>query len=117
LSLAVEQIKHSHAFIYSYLTFANTESELAFASDFAIPVALAELSDRLITDFYFVVLELSVIEWFYLACLDLLMFSSVTEVMFDLGLSIDSTHTEPSAPGSALDLEFFLSMSSLLHST
>ena len=38
------------------------------------PFALAELSDRLITDVYFVVLELSVIEWFRVVCLDSLMF-------------------------------------------
>jgi len=35
-----------------------------FASDFAIPVALAELSDWLITDVYFLVRKLSVTQWF-----------------------------------------------------
>ena len=54
----------AHAYIYRYINYANTESELAFASDFAIPVALAELSDWLITDVYFVVRELRVNEWF-----------------------------------------------------
>ena len=35
-----------------------------FAGDFAIPVALSELSDWLITDVYFVVRKLSLIERF-----------------------------------------------------
>ena len=64
------QVIHRHTFIYRYVRCANTESELAFASDFAIPVALAELSDQLITLVLFPFRELSVIEWFYLACLD-----------------------------------------------
>ena len=64
LPFVVIQINHGHAFIYRNLRCANTESELAFASDLAIPVALAELSDWLITDVYFVVRELSLIEWF-----------------------------------------------------
>ncbi|PUE38657.1 hypothetical protein B9Z50_16490 [Limnohabitans sp. Bal53] len=64
LPFVVLQFKHGHAFIYRYLRRANTLSELAFASDFAIPVALAELSDRLITDVYFVVRKLNVTQWF-----------------------------------------------------
>lgn len=39
-------------------------SELAFACDFAIPVALSELSDRLITLVLFPVRELSLMAWF-----------------------------------------------------
>ena len=64
LSFVFIQINHGHAYIYRYLRCVNTESELAFASDFAIPVALAELSDRLITLVLFPVREFSVIEWF-----------------------------------------------------
>jgi hypothetical protein len=70
LPFVVIQINHGRAFIYRNLRCANTESELAFASDFAIPVALAELSDQLITLVLLPFRELSVIEWFYLACLD-----------------------------------------------
>ena len=62
LPFVVIQINHGHAFIYRNLRCANTESELAFASDFAIPVALAELSDQLITLVLFPFRELSVIE-------------------------------------------------------
>ena len=79
LPFVVEQIKYSHAFVIWHISCANTWSELAFASDFAIPVALAELSDWLITDVYFVVRELSVIEWFIDPWLNLLMFSSLTD--------------------------------------
>ena len=64
LPFVVIQINHGHAFIYRNLRCANTESELAFASDLAIPVALAELSDWLITNVYFVVRKLSVTQWF-----------------------------------------------------
>jgi len=59
-----------------YISCANTESELAFASDFAIPVALSELSDWLITDVYSVVRKLSVTQWFnenFLICRSLLL--------------------------------------------
>ncbi len=64
LLFVVIPISDDHAFVVRHVSCANTESELAFASDFAIPVALSELSDWLITDVYFVVRELSVIEWF-----------------------------------------------------
>ena len=64
LPFLVIQIKFGYAFIYRYVSCANTESELAFASDFAIPVALAELSDRLITLVLFPVRELRVNECF-----------------------------------------------------
>ena len=64
MPFVVIQIKPSHSFVALHINCASTESELAFASDFAIPVALAELSDRLITDVYFVVQELRVNEWF-----------------------------------------------------
>ena len=79
MTFVVIRVKHGHGYIYRYLRCANTESELAFASDFAIPVALAELSDRLITLVLVPVRELRVIEWFYLACLDSSMFSSVAD--------------------------------------
>ena len=64
LPFVVIQVKHSYVLIYRHVICANTESELAFASDFAIPFALAELSDRLITIVLFPVRVLRVNEWF-----------------------------------------------------
>ena len=75
LPFVVIQINHDHAFVVWHISCANTESELAFASDFAIPVALAELSDRLITLVLFSVRELRVNEWFFCCWLDSLTFS------------------------------------------